>query len=208
MIIWMVRAGRGGERADEFLQHGVVATSDSRIGAVPTGITEEQLLKLYAEKYPEEREQTRASWASQLLRFVTKIKVGDDMLTWDRERRRYVLGKVLAEYEWVPDTVDGMPHTLRVKWSSAVSRDLLATPTRNSLGAIQTLFEVPLDAAKDIQKNAVPLDAPAIAVVTPPPKDAPENDDTLTSLSEETFEADEFIEDAINTLDWKQMQDL
>jgi len=116
---------------------------------IPTGITKEDLLRLYAEKYPEAGENTRASWASQMLRFVTKLKTGDDVVTWDRERRRYVLGKIASKYEWAPKLIAEVPHVRRVNWTGTVARDRLAPPTRNSLGSVLTLFEIPPDAAKD-----------------------------------------------------------
>jgi restriction system protein len=164
---------------------------------------------MYAEKYPEEGENTRASWASQMLRFVTKLKIGDDVVTWDRERRLYVVGKITSDYEWAPNVLADAPHVRRVKWTGAAPRDRLAAPTRNSLGSVLTLFEIPPDAAKDILRNTVPLDGSPETVAAPAPKTATDEVRDLSVISEETFEkADEFIEDAINALDWMDMQSL
>jgi restriction system protein len=43
-----------------------------------------------------------------------------------------------------------MPHIREVKWEGQVDRDRLSVATRNSLGAISTLFKVPDEAATEI----------------------------------------------------------
>ncbi|HVY47640.1 MAG TPA: restriction endonuclease [Minicystis sp.] len=207
--MWMVRAGRGGEHVDEYLQHGVVAFGDDRLGKLPSTVTKEELLRLYAEKYPEEKEGSRASWASQLLRFITELKVGDDVLCFDRERRRYLLGRIKSDYVWIADAVPGKPHARRVEWTQEVPRDSLTASTRNTLGSVLTVFKLNAEAAKDLASHAVPLGAAAPPKEKPTPNEVEKNEETLGNISDETFgKADEFIEDQINTLDWKEMQEL
>lgn len=84
----MVRAN---EYVDAFLENGFVAFGGERLGKLSPQTTKEDLLKLYGEKYSEEKEASRASWASQLLRLMTEVKIGDDVTCADRERRRYLL---------------------------------------------------------------------------------------------------------------------
>ncbi|MFT3772456.1 MAG: restriction endonuclease [Minicystis sp.] len=207
--MWMIRAGGGSENVDEFLQHGIVAVGDNRLGALSPTLKKDDLLKLYAEKYPEEKEGSRASWASQLFRFLTEVKAGDAVATFDRERRKYLLGRISSEYEWAPSFIEDMPHVRRAQWTQEVSRDALATGTKNTLGAIQTLFKLGTDAEKDLLAHAVPLGASRPEPKPIPPKDGDNEEEAQASLLAETFEkADEFIEDAIDALDWKQMQDL
>jgi restriction system protein len=51
--------------------------------------------------------------------------------------------------------------------------------------------------------------APSPVSPKPSPKDVEKNDEALGVISADTFErANEFIEDQINDLDWKQMQEL
>ena len=93
--MWMVRAGKGGEKVDEFLQDGVVAFNEPDVGELPPGITKEKLLALYALHSIGQKPGTRASWASQLLRLVNEVKVGDDVVTFDK-RASARLGWTLA----------------------------------------------------------------------------------------------------------------
>lgn len=203
--MWMVRAN---EYVDAFLENGFVAFGGERLGKLSPQTTKEDLLKLYGEKYPEEKEASRASWASQLLRLMTEVKIGDDVTCADRERRRYLLGKITSDYEWL-EIVPSRPHARRVSWTHVVQRDSLSPSTRNTLGSILTVFKVNADAAKDLVANAAP-----IGTIPAPSKPAKGKDlekaiQDLGMISAETFEkANEFIEDQIDGLDWQQMQEL
>jgi hypothetical protein len=64
--MWMVRAGRGGDNVEDFVKHGLVALGGSRLGKVDPSIRKEDLLALFAAKYPEEKDGSRAVWASQV----------------------------------------------------------------------------------------------------------------------------------------------
>ena len=96
---WMVRAGGGGEDVEHFIQDGIVAFGDPELGPLPQSIKKEALLALYAQHFPNKKEGSRASWASQLMRFVSEIKVGEAVVTFDRDRRLYFFGTVTSEYE-------------------------------------------------------------------------------------------------------------
>ncbi len=205
----MIRAGRGSENIDDFVRHNIVALGDRLLGAVPPTIKKDALLDLYAEKYPDEKEGTRVSWAGQLLRFIAEVKLGDEVATFDRERRKYLIGKITSEYHWDDKLIEHLPAIRRVDWTHEVSRDLLSTKTRNTLGAIQTLFKLGVDAEKDLRSHAAPLGTPIPAANSAPKQKLEAEQEEQAALLAETFErADEFIEDAINALDWRQMQEL
>ena len=52
-------------------------------------------------------------------------------------------------------------HIRKVKWLGEISRDLLSTSTKNTLGAISTLFEIGENARDEILK-ALKREAPSI----------------------------------------------
>jgi restriction system protein len=204
----MVRAGHGGEYADEFVEQGVAGLMEDRIPRLPVPISKDDLLKLYEEHYPEEKAASRASWASQLLRLITEIKVGDDVLLSDRDRRRYVLGKVVSEYVWLENVGGTKLHGRRVDWKSEVQRDLLSTATKNTLGSVLTVFKVNADATKDVLQHAVELGAKP-PVAPPPPSETERNEEQLGEIAEETLlKSNEFIEDQIDALSPHEMQHL
>lgn len=209
MRTWMIRAGSGGDKAREFRSKGIVGFGGEGLGEIPPQIAKPALLKLFAETFPDEKEGTRASWASQLFRLITEVEIGDTVLTFDPEHRTYPVGKVLSGYEWKPGVIEGVPHTRRVEWTHQVARTTLSVKARNSLGAIQALFQVPPEVADEVLSKATAMGA------EPPPEPKPKRDTAgdevagLAALRNETVQkADDFIEDAIVSLDPYEMQDL
>jgi restriction system protein len=207
--MWMVRAGQGGENVEAFLKHGIVALGDPKLGEISPSIKKDELLRLYAEKYPEYKEASRASWGSQLLRFIGEIKIGDPVVTFDRVRRIYFIGTILSEYEWAPKLIEENPHIRRAHWSHQVPRDLLTVTTRNTLGSTLTLFKLGPEVAKDLQEHQIPIGTVGADLPLKPQELAAEEEEAQDQVRAEVVEkADEFIEDAINQLDWRQLQDL
>lgn len=206
--MWLVRAGRGGENLDDFVSLGLVCFNDKRLGKLSTSTTKEELLKLYAEHYPEAKEGSRASWASQIARLINEVKIGDDVATWDPDRRRYLLGKVTSAYEWIPREGSEAAHARRVEWTRETPRDALSVTTKNTLGSVLTVFKLNPEAEADLIANAGPLNS---TTPTPPTKSPvkEENSEKLLEITEETFgKAESFIEDRIDALSPEDMQEL
>lgn len=207
--MWMVRAGRGGENIDEFQSRGIVGFGDGFLGALPADTSKETLLARYAVAFPTEKEGTRAAWASQLFRFLSEVKEGDDVVCADGSRRRLLLGKIVSGYEWLADAPGDAGHTRRVKWRAHVSRDALTVKTRNHLGSVLTVFKISTEAAKEILERAVPIDTALPNAVAPPPKEQAKDEEELDLLSEDTFaRAESLIQDQIAALSWQNMQEL
>lgn len=207
--MWMVRAGRGGENVDEFLREGIVGFGDGAIGALPSDVTKDSLLKLYARHYPLEKEGSRASWSSQLLRLRNEVKNGDDVITFDRERRRYLIGKISGEYEFLGDRSERTAHVRRTKWLSEAPRDALSVATRNTLGSTLTVFRLGPEVAKDVLAHARAIGAAEQAQEGKPVASPARDVEGFAVLSDDTLErANDFIEDAIDALDWEDMQHL
>jgi len=208
--MWMVRAGRGGDRVDEFLQQGVAGFLENKLPDLTEVKTKEELLTLYATHYPQEKEGSRAAWASQLLRLLKEVKVGDPVAVGDPERRRYILGTFVSEYQ-VVELAGIRLHGRRVQWTQEVPRDALSTETKNTLGSILTIFKIRGDVAHDLVEHAQPLGTTGGERPRAPasPREAEENEVELSEIGEDTLQrANEFIEDQIDRLNPFQMQEL
>ena len=201
----MVRAGRGSAYSDLFLQNGVILFQGDDLGAITPGLSKAELTKLMASKNPEDKPGSIKSWANQLYRFINDIKSGDSVVTYNQEQRFYYVGTVTTgEYFFKPFSDTDMAHGKSVQWRSRVARDLLSVETRNSLGAIQTLFKLPGEAVEDLKSHLQ-------AIETDEPSPAPAESDPATEADlrlETVLKADAFIEDAISRLSWEQMEEL
>ncbi|KPF76500.1 hypothetical protein IP88_06445 [alpha proteobacterium AAP81b] len=201
----MVRAGRGGVFADEFVREDFVAIGWEEAGD-PTAVRDRiELVSRFARTWPDATEQSRFVGASVVFRFVTELALGDEVITYDPGTRIYSLGKIVGAAIWT-----GIEHraTRRaVQWTGSVARDQLSASSRAKLGSIVTLFLVGREPAEELRRLAsgradVPSTLPssdADAAAEAPPIEI------LASIEEQAVER---IKDRIARLDWEQMQEL
>lgn len=205
--MWLVRAGRGAEFIDAFVEQGVVGLCFDDGSKLPGGVTKEQILDRVNAANPEEKKLANQMRAAQQARFVIEIQTGDSVVTYDPGSRDYLLGEIASGYVYLKDAGTDYCHARRVKWQKRASRDELAVETRNTLGAIQTVIQVNESAAKDITAHArsfndtkhTPALQEAKGNAAPPDEEW---------FREQIAKADEFVEDRINRLDWQDMQEL
>lgn len=207
--IWIVRAGRNGIYAKHFLKESVVAVGWGEIGAISPNDSDEDIKQRFLRAYPNEKAKTRMAWESQVKRFVRNVQVGDAVATYDHESRLYHLGAVSSPAEMkirnIGDEERG-EFVRRVEWTGTVSRDTLSARTRNSLGSSLTLFTPSPQASEELRR---------LSTITP--ADSHESVDSLVTNEEFDIEevlqeyidrSEQFIEDKIASLDWRQVQEL
>ena len=131
------------------------------------------------------------------------------MVTYDPETRQYHVGQVGTDAKISTRIVDNSErheYVRKVKWEGTVSRDVLSTTTRNSLGAISTLFKPSDNACAEMLRlfNGEDQTSQSVEGIRP------QSDETDSSqiLQEYIDKSDEFIADQIAKLDWDQLQEL
>lgn len=204
---WMVRAGEGGWLFDEFERQSVVSVGWHEMGPLQALKSRAEFVAAAERAYPGGKKFSLAISAGQLYRFVREVKLGDTVLTYNPAERAYLVGTVAGEYEYVPDAAGRQPNRRAVKWRGRVPRDKLSVTTRNSLGAISTLFVLPAEAAQEIESQLT--GTAALAPVAQPglPDEAAE--DAVVDLYKDIqAKAFEFIKDRVSQLDWEDMQEL
>ena len=211
--VWMVRSGRHAANVDEFLEQGYIGVGFLEDGQPVDGkVTRKELTKRVGSLHPSWSGPKVGTAAGQLFRFYREIKPGDQVTTYDPNQRRYLVGAVTGEARTVQSTDRAYHHQREVTWTHRALRDSLSVGTRNTLGAIQSLFLLNEKAAADVLANAVELAAADDAQPKAPPASAPSSRDeatTLEDLREEVVEkASEFIEDMIAKLDPYEMEEL
>ena len=212
---WMVRAGRDSVYVDDFLNDSVAAIGWVDLGELPPKCSKTQLVELYKQAHPNDSTASVANGVGQITRFADEITIGDGVATYDRDKRLYYLGKIKGKAQWQPQTIPNLPRAREVEWTHKVPRDALSKPTRNTLGAIQTLFSINADAAADLHKHALAMDAnpdetslPIIPVAVGDAEVETAEIPASGSLEIAVEFADEAIEERIVRLDWENMQEL
>jgi len=203
--MWMIRAGKKATYIQQFIDDEYVAMGwDIDLPNLELA-DKETISQLLKETYSTASSGTIGNWASQIVRFVNQVEKGDAVCTYDSNNRVYYLGSVQSD-------VEVQQHELKwkraVKWDYKLARDNLPIETRNSLGAISTMFLIQSPAVIDMREQQQGIDE---EVVVRPVGDAEVA--SITSQAELFYEeasakSAEIVEDLIANLKWDELQEL
>jgi restriction system protein len=202
---WMVRAGDNNELIPDFITKQVAAIGWSDLGNPLNFSTRDKLIEKAHAVYPKEKPGTRINWGSQVWKFSRDIAVGDNIITYLKETREYIIGKVNQPYSYNPTMVsDYYPNVVGVKWETKrISRDHLSQGAKNSLGGVSTVFRI--NSWGNEFENLLHGNQPTITIPSVTPDGS---DDGIIDNSDFIQQAMTLLEDAIDKLDAWQMQDL
>ena len=202
MGAWMIRAGRGGMYAEDWLEQGIVGIGWDFGGVDITEMTRDQLRISYSALHPAMNHGQVGQAAGQAFRFASEISKGETVVTYDSGQRIYHIGKVLGSCETVND-VDNVTYIRRVEWISSAARDDLTVASKNALGSLTTVFTIPDEIMNEMLvsrngDNSVGSES---------------EEDVSEAASEEARYATydngiELIKDRVNQLDWEDMERL
>lgn len=198
--MWMVRSGRGGRYAAERVEQGRVSLGWGS-GLNPGEFkSKEAIAAKLREYYPDFTAGQIDSAASQIWRFITELKVGDRVVTYDPETRLYHVGQITSDAQADPSADEEGQFFRSVQWQSQRSRDELSREARNSLGSVLTLFAI--DSTHSQQLTGT---APVPDVLDPPNELLADDRRAFEDIESQALER---IKDRINRLDWDAMQEL
>lgn len=208
---WMVRAQRGGRLVDRFQEEAIVSIGWGDLGSLEKLDSREAVAARVAQQWPNWHPQKVRMIAGQLYRFCHEIQLGDRIVTYAPSRRIYLIGSIVGEYRFDPNAEEGSANLRNVTWDGEVSRDLLSVATKNSLGAISTLFLLPERAAADLERalakpeTASEPEAVDMTIPQASPADEEEEEELFKDIQARAIE---FIKDQVMRLDWEEMQEL
>ena len=206
--MWMVRAGKDAFLIDEFEKRNIVALGWG-LGDLEDKSSDD-IKRIMQETYPDESKYSLGIASSQVIKFRHMIKKGDYVLSYNPSSRKYLVGEITSDYYYSTDLEDedidyigGHNDTRDVKWLGEVSRDNLSVSTKNTLGAISTLFNINDEARKDIL-DVLNNKKPAAGE----DEEGTEHEDVSILKEDIKDKSIEFIKDKVNKLDSYEMQDL
>jgi restriction system protein len=201
---WMVRAGERGFRFDDFKEKSLVSVGWLGVGEMSTLINRNDFKNRLTKVFPEWSPYEVGNSAGQLFRFAREIKIGDTVITYDTSSRKYLVGRVLSEYEYREGVIEDQSHIRRVQWVGEVSRDSLTVASRNSLGSTLTIFSISPETVKEMISllEGGPTSHPALQ------DDAIVSEEVSSLFKDQQLMSLEFIKDKVSALKWDEMQDL
>lgn len=204
----MVRAGREGIYADDFLLLKIVAIGWREVGEIVKGASKSEIMARCRAAYPAQTDAQLRTAQSPIHRFLNEIEIGATVITYNPPLRRYYIGTVDSEPVWAVDQIEPLPRFRKVKWHSQVQRDVLPEAALNTLGAIQTLFEVNTSAYSELLAKASAMETVLSALPAEVLRDEQKLQSAELKRASLIEEAENSIEQKILALDWEQLQEL
>jgi restriction system protein len=100
--VWMVKAGEGGSRIDDFRQ-GYVGIGWNEIGDLSSIQSQDEIRNLYVKARPDEKSGKIPNAVAMTYKFRSVIRPGDKVITYSLDEREYLVGTVTSGYIYNPD---------------------------------------------------------------------------------------------------------
>lgn len=143
MSLWLIRAGRYGERESLALDEGLSLIGWEELPDLAGIGSREELEELVRATYPDAGKGRIANWVGQLWRFRELIEVGDLVVLPLKTRAAIAIGKITGPYLYRSDLPSDAHHTRATEWlvtdlpRSRFEQDLLY-----SFGAFMTVCQL------------------------------------------------------------------
>ncbi len=141
MSLWLVRAGRHGERESLALEQNVAVIGWHLPDLSGIG-NRDELAKFLRTSYPEEKEKTLQNWESQIWPFIHGMNIGDLVALPLKSRPIIAIGEVTGPYTFRGELPDGSRNTRPVKWLKEIPRSEIDQDLLFSFGAFMTVCRI------------------------------------------------------------------
>lgn len=200
MSSWMIRAGREGIYAADWLNRGLVGIGWDFGATDIASMSREQIRSGYAIKHPNDSKNKLAAAVGQIYRFAHDMEQGSTVVMYDPETRLYHIGTIAGPCKPATD-IEEATFTRAVKWKQTAQRDALTTSSKNSLGGIQTIFSISDEVVADLKS--------ASKSETSSQPDETEDDAADDDARAATYDNGiELIKDRVNQVGWEDMERL
>jgi restriction system protein len=149
MALWLVRAGRHGERENLALEKGLAVIGWEDLPDLSGVKTREELHNLLDKTYPEEKRKTLLNWLGQIWLFLKEMQQGDLVALPLKSRSAIALGEVTGSYQYRSDLPEDAKHTRSVKWLQELPRSAFDKDLLYSLGAFMTVCRIQRNNAEE-----------------------------------------------------------
>jgi restriction system protein len=180
MAVWMVRAGRSGEREDLALRERVAVVGWDELSDLSDAGSREDIELMLREQHPDAKPGTLVNWSGQLWSFVNRIEPSDLVVLPLKTRSAVAVGTPAGDYEYRPSNPLGARHVRRVDWirddipRTAFDQDLLY-----SLGAFMTVCQIRREQAEERIRGV--LEGRTVASPRPTTSESMATDDDVST---------------------------
>src|SRR4051812_5260739 len=149
MALWLVRAGRHGDRESVALDQGLALIGWEEMPDLSQTKSREALATLLRQTYPDAKPKRLLNWESQLWPFLSTMKEGDIVALPLKSRAAVAFGRVKGPYQYRPDLPPDARHTRPVHWFKELPRSAFDQDVLYSLGAFMTVCRIQRNNAEE-----------------------------------------------------------
>ncbi|MCP9236543.1 restriction endonuclease [Lewinella sp. JB7] len=201
--VYVVRAGRHGEREAAALTAGIATVGWDEVGDLRNFSSREALKDRLVELYPDKSSAGIGNWAGQLWRFSRHIQEGATVVLPSKQQATVHVGRVTGPYYYAEE--GAMHHCLPVAWRAEVSRTAFDQDLLYSLGSLLTVSSVNRETAAERIWAA----AEGTSQTSPSPTPETGDDSTVDSPVDLVRRAgDDIVRHMLRTLDGHDFADL
>jgi restriction system protein len=153
MALWLVRAGKYGEREDFALQNNLALIGWEELPDLSYIKVRKELTTLLKKSYPDLNPKTLMNWESQIWPFVKEISVGDLIALPLKHRAVIAIGEFTGDYCFIGDNPINARHVRPVKWLNEFPRNQFGQDLLYSLGAAMTVCRIRRNNAESRVRN-------------------------------------------------------
>lgn len=153
MTLWLIRAGKHGEREEFALENNVAVIGWDEIPDIANIKTRDVLWKLLHESHADQKDKTLKNWESQLWAFAKRIKPGDLVALPLKRRSVIAIGKVEGNYQYIDNNPSNARHLRPVNWLKEFPRSQFGQDLLHSLGSAMTVCQIKRNNAEERVKN-------------------------------------------------------
>lgn len=161
MSLWMIRAGKYGEREALDLEHNLAIIGWEELPDLSRVQSHEELQKILEEYYPLSKAKTLFNYAGQLWTFIRKIQPGDLVVLPLKSRPFIAIGRVAGPYAYRKDLTSSSLHVRPVKWLKEVPRSIFSQAILYSFGAFMTVCRIQKNQAEEFVQELLEKGIPS-----------------------------------------------
>lgn len=143
MALWLVRAGKYGERENLALEEGLVVIGWEELADLSDISSREELRAQFDQTYPDIGKSQRDNWVAQVWAFKGRIEKGDLVALPSKTQPTVAVGRVEGDYEYRAISTGESVHCRAVKWNAPdIPRSQIGQDLLYSLGAFMTVCQI------------------------------------------------------------------
>lgn len=142
MTLWLVRAGRYGEREQFATEKSLAVIGWEEVPDLSKVNTRDELTNLLSDTYPNKQRKTLINWESQLWPFANSMQTGELVAMPLKHRAIIKFGYVAGDYKYEPANPSGFKHTRPVNWKHEIPRNQIEQDLLYSFGSAMTVCKI------------------------------------------------------------------